>query len=61
LAELYAEGRPSSNETAEEIISRLEDKRNYIPSSERVRRQYAHALLREYKNYLKDRSGRAPG
>jgi len=54
LAELYTERRKPSDETAEEIISRLEEKRNYIPSSERVRRQYAYALLREYRNYVKD-------
>ena len=54
MAELYTERRKPSDETAEEIISRLEEKRNYIPSSERVRRQYAYALLREYRNYVKD-------
>jgi hypothetical protein len=55
MAELYAEGRQSNDETAEEIIVRLEEKMNFISSSERVRRQYAYVLLREYRNYLKDR------
>jgi hypothetical protein len=38
-------------------MKRLEQKKNYITGSERVRREYAYALLREYRNYLKDRSG----
>ena len=57
LSELYAEGRKPTDETAEEIINRLEEKKNYIPSSERVRREYAYVLLREYRKYVKDRSG----
>ena len=57
MAELLAEGRKATNETAEEIINRLELKRNYIPSSERVRRDYAFVLLKEYRTYLRDRSG----
>jgi hypothetical protein len=56
MGELYAEGRQPGDETAQEIMIRLEEKRNYIPTSERVRRQYAYVLLREYRNYLKDRS-----
>ncbi len=57
MAELYAQDRKPTDETSEEIIHRLEEKKNFIPSSERVRRQYAYVLLREYRNYLKDRSG----
>ena len=57
MAELYAEGREATNETAEEIIERLEAKKNFIPSSKDVRRKYAFALLKEYLNYMKDRSG----
>jgi len=59
LAELYAQGRKPTEETAEKIIQRLEEKKNFIPSTERVRRQYAYVLLREYRNYLKDRSAGA--
>ena len=55
LADLYAEGRQVNEETAEEIINRLEAKKNYIPSSDRVRREYAYALLKEYRHYLKER------
>jgi hypothetical protein len=54
LAELYAEGRKANEQTAEEIIARLEDMKNYIPSSERARREYRYVLLREYKTYVKD-------
>jgi hypothetical protein len=56
MAELYAEGRMATDETAEEIIKRLEAKGTYIPSSERVRREYSYVLLREYRNYTRDRS-----
>lgn len=55
MAQLYAEGWESTDETAEEIIRRLEDKNNYIPLSERVRREYQYALLKEYKKYLQNR------
>lgn len=57
MAALYAEGRKAVDETAEEIINRLEDRKNYIPSSDRVRREYAFVLLREYRAFIKDRSG----
>ena len=57
MAELYTEDLKATDETAEEIIKRLEEQKNYIPESERVRREYAYVLLREYRKYLKDRSG----
>ena len=57
MAELYAEDMKATDQTAEEIIKRLEEKKNYIPESERVRRRYTYALLREYGKYVKDRSG----
>ncbi|MGO9117993.1 MAG: hypothetical protein ACLQPD_10320 [Desulfomonilaceae bacterium] len=57
MAEVYAEDMKPSDKTAAEIMKRLEQKKNYIPGSERVRREYAYALLREYRKYLKDRSG----
>ena len=57
MAELYNEDMKATDKTAEEIIKRLEGKKNYIPESERVRREYAYALLREYRSYVKDRSG----
>ena len=57
LADLFAEGRQANEETAEEIIARLEAKKNYIPSSDRTRREYAYVLLKEYRKYVKDRAG----
>jgi predicted transcriptional regulator len=57
MAELYAEGRKATDETAKEIIERLEAKKNYIPWSERVRKEYAYVLLMEYRAYVKERSG----
>ena len=56
MADLYSEGRQASDGTVEEIIDRLEAKKNYIPSSDRARREYAYALLKEYRKYLKDRA-----
>jgi len=57
MAELYSEGRKADNEAAEEIIKRLEAKKNYIPLSERARKEYSYVLLKEYRKYVKDRSG----
>jgi hypothetical protein len=53
LAELYSEGRQANDDTAEEIIKRLEAYKNYIPLSDRARKEYAHVLLKEYRRYLK--------
>jgi hypothetical protein len=53
LAEIYSEGRKANDKTAEEIIKRLEDKKNYIPSTERVRKEYSYVLLKEYREYIK--------
>ena len=56
LGDLYSEGRKANDETAEEIINRLEAKMNYIPSSGRARKEYSYVLLKEYKKYVKDRT-----
>jgi Ca2+-binding EF-hand superfamily protein len=56
MADLYTEGRKATDETGEEIIKRLEARSNYIPSSERVRKEYAWVLLNEYRAYVKERS-----
>ena len=56
MAALYAQDRRPNHETATEMIHRLEEKKNFIPSSELVRREYAFALLREYREYIRDRS-----
>lgn len=56
MAALHSQGRKATDETAEEIIKRLEAKKNYIPSSERARKEYAYVLVKEYRKYLKDRS-----
>jgi hypothetical protein len=52
MKEFKEQGREPSNEVAEEILKRLEV-RNYIPSSEKVRREYSYVLLREYKRFFK--------
>jgi hypothetical protein len=57
MAELYAEGKKATDATAAEIIERLEAKKNYIPSSYSVRKEYAYALLNKYRTYIEDRSG----
>ena len=55
LADLYSEGRQANQETGEEIIERLEAKKNYIPSSDRVRKEFSYVLLKEYKKYTAER------
>lgn len=56
LTELYSEGRLADEETVEEIIERLEAKKNYIPSSDLIRREYRHLLLKEYREYVEIRA-----
>jgi hypothetical protein len=56
MADLCAENRKANDETAEEIMTRLEDMKNYIPSSERARKDYAYVLLKEYRKYVKDQA-----
>jgi hypothetical protein len=56
LEELHSEGRPANDDTAEEIMKRLEDQKNYIPSSDSARKEYAYVLLKEYKKYVKDQA-----
>jgi hypothetical protein len=55
LADLYSESRQANQETGEEIIERLEAKKNYIPSSDLIRREYRHLLLKEYREYIESR------
>jgi len=57
MAELYFEERKPTDDAAREMIARLEEKGNFIPSSESVHREYAYVLLREYKEFIRDRSG----
>ncbi len=58
LADLYSEGRQASQETAEEIMNRLETRKNFIPSSDCTRKEYSYVLLMEYRNYLASRKDR---
>ena len=32
----------------------MEANKNYIPSSDRTRKEYAYVLLKEYRRYIKD-------
>lgn len=57
MAEVYSEGRQPNQETAEEILNRLE-KKNYIPPS--ARREYKSVLLKEYRDYVAGRKNKAP-
>ncbi len=59
LAELYAEGRQPNNETAEDM-TRLEAKKNFIPSSDLTRKEYSYVLLIEHRRYLAGRKDRTP-
>ena len=58
LTDLYSQGRPANQETAQEIIDRLETSKNYIPSSDHVRKEYRYVLLNEYREYVKGRADR---
>jgi hypothetical protein len=58
MTELYSEGRPPNQETAEEILDRLEKNNNYIPPS--ARREYKSVLLKEYRDYVAGRENKAP-
>jgi hypothetical protein len=60
LAALFGDGRKADQETAEAIIEKLEAQSNYIPSSDRIRREYAYLLLKEYRDYITSRSGHSP-
>jgi len=53
MAELFAENKKANSETADEIIKKLIEKKNYIPSSESAHREYAFALLAEYRKFIK--------
>jgi predicted nucleic acid-binding protein len=57
MVELYLEERKPTDDAAREMITRLEEKGNFIPSSENVHREYAYVLLREYREFIQDRSG----
>ncbi len=59
FADLHAGGRVANDETAEEIIRRLEEMKNYIPEAEKPRREYAYILLREYRKFLKEEAEKA--
>lgn len=56
LAEISLEGRPTNDALAEEIMLRLEDYKNYIPTSDRARKEYAYVLLKEYKKFVKEQA-----
>ena len=54
MKELLAENRNANADTEKEIIEKLEERGNFIPSSERARREYAYVLLGEYRKYVKE-------
>lgn len=56
MAGLYSEGKQANQETADEIMNRLEADKNYIPSSVLARREYRHILLEMYQEYFKDKA-----
>lgn len=60
MADLHSQGRGPSQETAEEIIDRLEAQQNYIPSSTSIRREYRYVLLKEYGEYVESRGAEGP-
>ncbi|MEI7673086.1 MAG: hypothetical protein WCK00_13325 [Deltaproteobacteria bacterium] len=61
MADLYSDGRQANVETAAEIMKRLEALNNYIPSSDRIRKEYGYVLVREYGEYVQGRVENGPG
>ncbi len=57
LVDLYSEGRHPNEETAEEILDRLEKNKNYIPPS--ARWEYKRVLLKEYRDYVAGQKNKA--
>jgi len=56
MAELYAKDRKANDETAEEMIKRLEAKKNFIPSSERVLLCPAEAIQKFHEGSIRKRT-----
>ncbi len=50
MADFYTQGKYANQETAEEILDRLEQNGNYIPTS--ARREYRIVVLKEYRDYV---------
>lgn len=50
------EGKPTNDATAEEIMKRLEGHKNYIPTSDKARKEYAYVLLKEYRKFVKEKA-----
>jgi hypothetical protein len=55
MAELYSVGKQANKETADEIIAGLESMGTFIPTTETVRREYRHVLLKEYQEFVETR------
>lgn len=55
MEELYSVGKKADKETADEIIAGLEAMGTYVPTSEAVRREYRHVLLKEYEEFVETR------
>ena len=55
MAELYCVGKKANKETVEEIMSGLEAMGTFIPTTETVRREYRHVLLKEYQEFVETR------
>lgn len=58
MTELYSEGRQPDKQTAEEILDRLEENKNYIPAS--ARREYGSVILKQYRDYMASRKENIP-
>jgi hypothetical protein len=56
MEEFHLEGRKPNDETVMEIIKKLEEGKNYIPSSEKIRKEYEYAILKEYRKYVKEQT-----
>lgn len=55
MEELYSVGKKANRETVEEIMAGLEAMGTFIPTTETVRREYRHVLLKEYEEFVETR------
>ncbi len=52
MEDLYREGKQANQETAEEILDRLEKGGNYIPPS--ARQDYRRIIIKVYEDYISE-------
>ena len=57
MADLFAESRPANQETAAELLARLEANGTFIPDDYVTRREYRGEVLKKYAEYIEGKQG----